>query len=166
LFLLTGGRREEVVDLKWGDIYQSENGTYFFMISNKKVERNSNNKGSYMKYIPINSDLLSFLFELGFEDKKHSNDYILFPERNISNTTIMNNLSKSFTFYRKSAKIEKEISLKDLRKTYITWVNQAMGTKTGILTSHSTEKVLKEHYLDPKVISTIEKAVLEVRIFG
>jgi integrase len=166
LFLLTGGRREEVVDLKWGDIYQSESGTYFFMISNKKVERNSNNKGSYMKYIPINSDLLSFLFELGFEDKKHTNDYILFPERNISNTTIMNNLSKSFTFYRKSAKIEKGISLKDLRKTYITWVNQAMGNKTGILTSHSTEKVLKEHYLDPKVISTIEKAVLEVRIFG
>jgi hypothetical protein len=78
----------------------------------------------------------------------------------------MNNLSKSFTFYRKSANIEKEISLKDLRKTYITWVNQAMGTKTGILTSHSTEKVLKEHYLDPRVISTIEKAVLEVRIFG
>lgn len=36
LFLLTGGRREEIVDLKWVDIYQSENGTYFFMISKKK----------------------------------------------------------------------------------------------------------------------------------
>jgi integrase len=166
LFLLTGGRREEIVDLKWGDIYQSENGTYFFMIANKKVERNSNNKGSYIKYIPINSDLQSFLFELGFEHKKETNDYILFPERTISNMTIMNNLSKSFTFYRKSAKIDKNISLKDLRKTYITWVNQAMGTKTGILTNHSTEKVLKEHYLDPKVISTIEKAVLDVKIFG
>ena len=90
----------------------------------------------------------------------------MFPERTISNMTILNNLSKSFTFYRKSAKIDKNISLKDLRKTYITWVNQAMGTKTGILTNHSTEKVLKEHYLDPKVISTIEKAVLDVKIFG
>ena len=78
----------------------------------------------------------------------------------------MNNLSKSFTFYRKSAKIDKIISLKDLRKTYITWVNQAMGTRTGMLTSHSTEKVLKDHYLDPKVISAIEKAVLDVKIFG
>ena len=75
-------------------------------------------------------------------------------------------LTKSFTFYRKSAKIDNEISLKDLRKTYIKSVNQAMGTKTGKLTYHLTEKVLKEHYLDPKVISTIEKAVLEVRIFG
>ena len=78
----------------------------------------------------------------------------------------MSILTKSFTFYRKSAKIEKKISLKDLRKTYITLVFQAMGTKTGKLTYHLTEKVIKEHYLDPKVISTIEKAVLEVRIFG
>ena len=28
------------------------------------------------------------------------------------------------------------------------------------------EKVLKDHYLDPKVISAIEKAVLDVKIFG
>jgi len=30
LFLLTGGRREEIVDLKWNDIYEDENGTNFF----------------------------------------------------------------------------------------------------------------------------------------
>ncbi len=136
------------------------------MISNKKVQRDTNNKGSYMKYIPINSDLLSFLFELCFEDKKHTNDYILFPDRNISNTTIMNTLSKSFTFYKDKAGITKNISLKHLRKTYISWVNQVMGHETGKLTSHSTDKVLIDHYLDPKILNTIQKGMLNIKVFG
>lgn len=165
LFLLTGGRREEVVDLRWSDIYYSGD-TYFFMIKNKKVERNKNIDGDFNKYIPINSDLLDLLNELGFEDKKMSNDFILCPYRKESHLTIMNTLSKSFSFYKDKAGITKNITLKHLRKTYISWVNQVMGVDTRILTSHSTDGVLKEHYLDPTILNTIQKGMLNIKVFG
>jgi integrase len=165
LFLLTGGRREEVIDLRWSDIFYSGD-TYFFMIKNKKVDRNKNVKGEFFKYIPINSDLFSLLYELGFEDKKTTKDFILCPNRKESLLTIMNTLSKSFTFYKDKANISKNISLKHLRKTYISWVNQVMGGETGKLTSHTTEKVLTEHYLDPTILNTIQKGMLSIKIFG
>jgi integrase len=164
LFLLTGGRREDVVDLKWSDIYTNEStGTMFFMISNKKV--NAILKSSdYIKYIPINSDLQDFLNQMGYEEKKHTNEYILFPERTIKSKTIMNDLSKGFTFYKDQYNSDLDISLKNLRKTYITWVNHAMGKETGKLTSHSTEQVLENHYLDPTILSAVEEAALKVRV--
>lgn len=165
LFLLTGGRREEVVDLRWSDIYFSGD-TYFFMIKNKKVERNQNIDGDFNKYIPINSDLLDLLNEIGYEEKKTSKDFILCPERNESVLTIMNTLSKSFTFYKNKSGVTKNISLKHLRKTYISWVNQVMGSDTRILTSHSTDGVLKEHYLDPTILDTIQKGMLNIKVFG
>lgn len=39
LFLLTGGRREEVVDLKWSDIYTLDSGVKTFIVTNLKVTR-------------------------------------------------------------------------------------------------------------------------------
>lgn len=165
LALLTGVRREELVDLKWSDIYFSGE-TYFFMIKNKKVERNDNIRGEFYKYVPINSDLFDLLKELGFDDKKTSKDYILYPERVESELTIMNTLSKSFTFYKNKAGLQKDISLKHLRKTYISWVNQVMGDETRKLTSHSTDGVLKGHYLDPTILSIIQKGILNIKVFG
>jgi hypothetical protein len=41
-----------------------------------------------------------------------------------------------------------------------------MGNQTGLLTSHSTMEVLEEFYLDPKVLSAVEKGALEIKIFG
>lgn len=165
LFLLTGGRREEVVDLLWSDMLITVEGTKFFRIANKKVNRTKQTE-DYFKYMPINEDLFALLNELGYQEKKNSNDYILFPERTVKTQTIMNDLSKAFTHYTKEALINKRISLKNLRKTYITWVNRSMGKSTGLLTSHSGEQVLKDHYIDGTILSTIEEAVLKVRVFG
>lgn len=67
---------------------------------------------------------------------------------------------------KKGGGIEKDISFKNLRKTYITWVNQVMGQQTGILTSNSTDEVLGKFYLDPKVLSALEKGAMEIKIFG
>ena len=165
LFLLTGLRREELVELKWSDIYYSGE-TYFFMINNKKVERNKNNKGEFMKYIPINSDLYDLLLDLGFNEFKTTNNYIISPNRSESSLTMMNNISKGFTFYKNKSGLKKDISLRHLRKTYISWVNQVMGGDTRILTSHSTDGVLKEHYLDPTILDTIQKGMLNIKVFG
>ena len=164
LFLLTGGRREEIVDIRWKDIYTSIKGVKFFKILNIKVYR-STGKETF-KYIPIGSDLFNLLVQMGYDDKKHTDDFILFPERNAVSKTIMDSLSKSFTHYKKSASIDKAVSLKNLRKTYLTWVNSVMLKDTRILSNHTTDEVLERFYIDPTILSSIEKGVLEIKVFG
>ncbi|MGH2665829.1 hypothetical protein [Flavobacterium sp.] len=102
----------------------------------------------------------------GYESKKDSSDYILFPDRDVSSDTIKNNLSRSFTHYRKGAGINKDVSLKNLRKTYLSWVNSVMTKDTVLLSSHGSKEVLEKYYLDPTILSAVEKGALEIKIFG
>ena len=130
------------------------------------MNRIKKNNRARKKYIPINIDLEEFLIEMGMNEKKNTNDFIFLPNRTITTKIIMDRLSKSFTHYKKGAGIKKDFSLKNLRKTYITWVEQVMGNQTGILTSHSTKEVLEKFYLDPKVLSAVEEGAMKIKIFG
>ncbi|MBP6755788.1 MAG: tyrosine-type recombinase/integrase [Bacteroidia bacterium] len=164
LFLLTGGRREEVVELKWSDILTKIDGTKFFKIDNKKVNRQKDTD-EYVKYLPINHDLFELLIKLGYNEKKTTNDFILYPDRKVKSITIMNDLSKAFTHYKKEAGITKTVSLKNLRKTYITWLRLVTGKDTGLLTSHGGEQVLIDHYIDSTILNAVEKAALNFKVY-
>ena len=166
LFLLTGARREEVVELKWKDIFVSDNGVKFLMFENLKVERIKKVSNTPKKYVPINKDLEDLLVDMGMNNIDNPNDFILCPDRNCNSKTLMDRISKSFSHYKNGAGIDKDVSLKNLRKTYITWVNQVMGNETGLITSHSTQEVLERHYIDPKVLTAIERGALEIKVFG
>ncbi|EIA10643.1 hypothetical protein HJ01_00149 [Flavobacterium frigoris PS1] len=41
-----------------------------------------------------------------------------------------------------------------------------MGDDTMIVSSHSSNEVLKRFYLDPKLSAVIAKGALEIKIFG
>ena len=166
LFLLTGGRREEVVDLKWSDIYSTPQGVKLFIIDNLKVKRMKKNNKECKKYIGINIDLEDFLIELGMNEKIGTDEYILYPNRTSTTKTIMTDLSRGFSHYKEGAGIKKDISLSNLRKTYLTWHHQVLGDDTGLVSSHSTTKVLEKYYLDPKVLTAVEISALKVRVFG
>jgi integrase len=166
LFLLAGGRREEIIHLKWSDIFTLKNGTKFFMIGNLKATRIQKTDKEYVKYIPIGADLEKVLMDMGMEEKKHSNERIIDPTEEYSTNTMMEKITKAFTHYKKGAGIDGEITLKHLRKTYISWTNQVLGKDTGKITSHAGIKILNDHYLDPTILSAVEKAALDVRIFG
>ena len=166
LFLLTGGRREEVVDLKWSDIYSTPQGIKLFIIDNLKVNRIKKDAKQRKKYIGINADLEDFLIELGMNEKIGKDEYILSPNRDRITKTMMNDLSKGFTHYKNGAGIKKDISLSTLRKTYLTWHHQVLGNDTGLVSSHSTTQVLEKYYLDPKVLTAVEISALKVRVFG
>jgi integrase len=166
LFLLTGGRREEVVDLKWSDIYSTPQGVKLFIIDNLKVKRMKKNNKECKKYIGINIDLEDFLIELGMNEKIGTDEYILYPNRTSTTKTIMTDLSRGFSHYKEGAGIKKDISLSNLRKTYLTWHHQVLGDDTGLVSSHSTTHVLDKYYLDPKVLTAVEISALKVRVFG
>ncbi len=166
LFLLAGCRREEIIHLRWSDIFTLKNGTKFFMIGNLKASRIQKTDKEYVKYIPIGADLEKVLMDMGMEEKKHSNERIIDPTEEYSTNTMMEKITKAFTHYKKGAGIDGEITLKHLRKTYISWTNQVLGKDTGKITSHAGIKILNDHYLDPTILSAVEKAALDVRIFG
>lgn len=164
LFLLTGCRREELVVLKWSDIYSFDENVKFLYIDNIKVQR-IKNRNNVQRPIPITTQLMELLIEMGYNEKYNPEDYILCPERDMSVQSLMDFLSRSFTHYWKSTGINKECSLKNLRKTHFTWVNRVMGDETNILSSHSSNEVLKKFYLDPKLSSVISKGAAEIKIF-
>ncbi len=121
LFLFTGGRFDEVVNLKWSDIKSHNDMEYFFVENYKVNEQLGLEEGEQKKYkrFPIFPEFKNFLIKMGYEDKRESNDYILVPNRTIKSKTISNQLSKSFSHYRNQCGVSKSLSLKHLRKTYI-----------------------------------------------
>lgn len=165
LFLLTGCRREELVVLKWSDIYAFDETVKFLYIDNIKVQRIKNRK-NVLRPIPITEQLMELLIEMGYNEKYMPKGYILCPKRDMSVPSMMDFLSKSFTHYWKSTKNSKECSLKNLRKTHFTWVNKVMGDETKILSSHSSSEVLQKFYLDPKLSPVITKGAGLIKIFG
>ena len=48
----------------------------------------------------------------------------------------------------------------------MTWHHQVLGDDTGLVSSHSTTQVLEKYYLDPKVLTAIERGALEIKVFG
>ena len=75
LGLFTGGRREEVVNMKWSGIKHSEKGeiTHIEVVHYKKARAKKNMLGKeqrVIKRVPMNEDLHEFLLELGYEQKK------------------------------------------------------------------------------------------------
>jgi hypothetical protein len=98
-----------------------------------EAERINKTKFTPKKYVPINADLEELLIEMGMNNNNNSNDFILYPERTVTTNVIMDRLSKSFTHYKKGAGIEKDISFKNLRKTYINGLIRRWGTKQAFL---------------------------------
>lgn len=57
-------------------------------------------------------------------------------------------------------------NVKDSKKADGAIVYQVMQKETGVLTSHSTTKVLESYYIDPQILSVVEKGAIEIKIFG
>ena len=161
--LLLGVRREELFSIMWSEIIEY-NDIKFFKTHNLKTERIVK-QGAVYKYIPISADLQELLNSLGHEKLAGTSDYILYPERTETIQTLMEVTSRSFTHYKTRAGITKDISFKHLRKSYVSLLHYHLGKDTGMLTSQS-ERIMVEHYLDPKLVSAIEKAALNVKLFA
>ena len=165
LFLFIGGRREEVLSLKWSYIIQGNNGVKFFQFRNLKVER-LGNKNTPKKFSPINEDLLKILKEMGYDKIKGKNVKLIDPENTYIINTIMEKVSRSFSHFRQAAGIETPFTLKHLRKTYLTWVFHNMGSDTRLLSSYTSMKVLENHYINPLLLNVEEEKLMKIKIFG
>ena len=82
LFLLAGGRREEIIYLRWSDIFTLKNGTKFFMIGNLKANRIQKTDKEFVKYIPIGADLEKVLMDMGMDIKNTLKNELLTQPKN------------------------------------------------------------------------------------
>ncbi len=86
------------------------------------------------------------------------------PNRTKTSTyAIVDNLLKGFSYYYKQLDIGRDIQFKNLRKTYLTYLNSTLSRDTKSLSSHSTDDILQKHYIDEKIMN---KAVKVLEIFS
>lgn len=153
LGLFTGGRRDEVVYLKWSDIVYDENGQplHFNSGDNKFNRSNSNivsNEEKKIKQFQIYDDFKAFLDRVGYDKYKNSDNYVLAPETAYKRETMIDLISKAFTQFLSKTDIKVKLEFKNLRKTFSTSVRMQYGDHAHYITSHGGLSVMDKHYID------------------
>jgi integrase len=148
LGLETGVRTKELVRMRWSDLIEIEKDIWVFKINNGKVNEIQTGKesGNYVKYIPLTKSLKEVLVEMGYDTKKYSRDYLLQRENNESIEWMESCLSRGFSHFIKFA-TDRKLTFKHLRKTYITMLTMQVGDKAKLLTGHTNNETIKNHYL-------------------
>ncbi|MDG1333263.1 MAG: tyrosine-type recombinase/integrase, partial [Crocinitomicaceae bacterium] len=160
LALETGLRREEFMSLRFSDIVTDDSGKPLFLkVENFKVNRikGGGDIAQGMKSIPITVGLLTLLNELGLDEHVRTNRFILGPDEKASRKTLMNFVSKAFTFYWKQTGIDREVKLKHLRNTYMTALAEQFGDKASIISDHSSMQVLVDNYVNNERLVSASK---------
>jgi len=158
LALETGRRREEVINLKWNAIKESE-GIKYIEVEDYKVNRIQNRIADNEKKIiciPITASLDALLHELGYDERINTDTYILAPNVKISRGKVMCNvLSRGFTHFYGQLNTGKNLTFKCLRKTYITKLQiYFSGTgNTKEITGHTDNNVIERNYIDKREIA-------------
>jgi integrase len=167
LTLLTGRRREETVKMKFNGIIENEKGEPVSIgIEDFKVNRSgrvSKKESVKTVYVPVIAPLKKLLYKLGYEKNKGKDMYILASGETMERETIMDFMSKAFTHYYKQLNTGKEVKLYDLRKTYISHLYAKHGEKARMITKHSGEDVMLNHYIDERIVAEVAS---EFGMFG
>ncbi len=167
LALHTGGRREEVVGLKWNMIREKDGEPIYIEVPNLKVKRKKGTRFDIdvpPKIIPVTKSLKMILFRLGYNMNKGKDRHLLNPDkRTASSTKSMNEaLSLGFSHFYNQLNTGRELKFKCLRKTYLTYLSSTLKGDAKRLSSHATDTVLKKHYIDERIV---DKAIKELDIF-
>jgi integrase len=147
LSVFVGGRPDQIAHLKWSH-WQSE----YIMIENTKVNRLKNEKGN-KNYVYVHPELAQLLAILS-NGRINEDDYILVPD--YGNRPVLKNfVSRAFKHYWNLTGIQKEVSLNNLRHTYINALIALIGEE-GFSVMNKRETAIK-HYLSKKKKLELEK---------
>jgi integrase len=156
LFLYTGRRRSEVVNIKFSDIIENKEGVpVTIKVEDQKVNNIQGVKkegAKKMIYVPVTAELQQLLNELGYEKYKGSDRYLLAPNITEDRTNLIQNYSRAFSHYYSLLNTGRKLNLKCLRKTYITRMAIRMGSEVKSITGHSGNEVLK-HYINQEEVA-------------
>lgn len=147
----TGLRREELAEMRFCDIIEEGSQKPYLKVKNFKVNRIKDledpEEWEYLP-IPISHGCIELLKKLGIEEHKGSSRFILAPEKKNRNA-IMEILTRTFTHYYNLVNSVGKLKFKNLRKTNLTYKRVIDRYNT----THSNDRVLKEHYEDRVIIA-------------
>lgn len=159
LGLFAGGRNEETVEMKWSDIKTNEEGKMSLIeitdFKRTRIEKNSGIENiQYKKTVEITPEFEEMLKEMGYEEKKKTNDYILAPNEGISRGRVKHLMSLGFTHFYSQLNLPIKKNFKHLRKTYITnCFIQSEDTKEFLIkTGHANMDTPLNHYVDMRMV--------------
>ncbi len=158
LALLSGGRRDEIMLMKFSDIIEQDGKLncirtedYKYNLKNDLVE---DIEKKYI-YSPIIYELRLVLRRLGYNKYKNTGRYIIAGDSKRKRETLKEDMSKSFTHFYKLLGNEKELSFKNLRKTYVTLVNNFTNGQGELITGHSGQGIIMKSYHDQTVFNHV-----------
>ncbi len=168
LAMYTGRRREEVVNLNFKDVVENAEGIpEMIRVVDYKVTRSKHGQNSTKEkfiYVPVTKELLTILYDLGYDEFKNTDRYMLAPElKNKRSRTMSDAMSKGFSHYYKQINPEGGLTFKSMRKTYISKMSLFLGGSAKDVTGHSDDKVIQRHYVDKQIIA---RAAQNFDVFG
>lgn len=161
LVAYTGMRIEETMILKYSDIVVGNDGEVEHLIgTDLKFDRThnwNNTKEPKKVLIPCTRELENLLIKLNYKEHLGEDKYLIGSDEKILRKTLAEQLSDSFTFFKKKAEITNNFTLKHLRKTFLT----KLHLKTGFVESmgyQRSAKVTLNNYIDKvQVVKEINK---------
>lgn len=156
LGVMMGGRRDEIVYVRWSHIVWQNNQPHHFKIENHKVNRAKGfikPEEKVYATIPVTAELLAYLYELGLEKHKDSNDYILAPDEDATRETIKDVMSKGFAHYWQQLNTGKTLQFKNLRKTFKTAAIHQFGSRALAFWGGSDMNMELKHYVDQAAVN-------------
>ncbi|MBI4930855.1 MAG: tyrosine-type recombinase/integrase [Bacteroidetes bacterium] len=156
----TGRRNEELVQMKFSDIKCDNNGNLYIKSPDIKVNRIRNLSGDKMKFVsvPVTSELYDLLLKLGYEKHIDSDRFLIANDEKMKRESMKHFISRSFSHYARQIKPEQPITLKSLRKLYITQLSKFLGAEQARqITGHSSTRIMQTNYIDSKVLAAAAK---------
>jgi integrase len=147
LSVFIGGRPDQVANLRWKD-WTDE----YITLQNEKVNRLKKEAGNVV-YIFIHPELADLLAILS-KGMQSENDFILVPDHE-NRKTLKNFVSRAFQHYWQQLGIDKNVTLNNLRHTYVNAILETIG-ESGIGIHHKKETAVR-HYLSKKKRLDLEK---------
>ena len=164
LTYLTGRRREDVLESKFSDIIEDEEGMPIILnMGNTKIER-SKGIQRFPDPVPIFPQFRDFLLEIGYNEFKGTDRYIIGHDCGMERETMKNFMSKAFSHFYNQLNTGKQISQKSIRKASLTRMKLSVNGNANNLTGHAGEEVLNKYYYD-KLIIALDLAKKDITMF-
>ncbi len=124
LALLTGTRREELIKMKFNGIHKDKDGRGYIKVEDFKInhiQKRTTEEDKKYRTVFLTRELCGLLDEMGYQEMKGTDNYILAPEVKSNRGKPMTDLiSRAFTHYYKQLKTGRKLTFRSFRKTYIT----------------------------------------------
>lgn len=158
LGLYTGRRRDEVVNMKFSDVFEQDGKPIYIKSEDYKYNLRNNlikEEEKKYNYTPVIYDLNLFLKKIGYDKNKGTDRFLLAPESPLTRDTIKNIMSKAFSHYYAKLNTGKKLQYKHLRKTYITYLNHFTNGKAEVVTGHYGHNIIMKNYHDQTVFNNV-----------